>query len=544
MGHQVVLFPASIGDRIAADHPVRLIDKVVDVLNIAPIMATYKGGGTSSYHPRMLLKVLFYTYFNNICSCRRIAQALQENICFMWLSGSSTPDFRTINNFRSYRLKKQIQDLFAELVRLMHRLGYVSLQTQYVDGTKIESASGRYTFVWRASVEKNKAKLEASISSILSDISQAIKEDRKAPVEQQPEQLDAQRLQEEIQQLNARVRELDKKAQKQVQKLTKEHLPRLQKYEEQLQKLANRNSYSKTDEDATFMRMKEGHRKNGQLKPAYNVQISTENQVITNFSLHQCPGDTATLIAHLEQFKAHYQIQSTEVIADAGYGSEQNYAWLEENKVEAYVKYNYFHQEQKKKHQADFFHTQQLYYNQQADYYVCPMGQRLEKTGEYERTSALGYTSRVSRYAARRCEGCPLRGQCHQAKGNRVIEVNHQLARLKARERLLSQQGIGHRKKRAIEPEAVFGQLKSNNGFNRMRLRTLPGVQVDFGLAAMAHNLRKLAKKGLQVLQGALASGKKGFPGQKGQPLQVVNKLQSLLITFFNQRQAFFCLPA
>ncbi|MBX0335628.1 transposase, partial [Pontibacter sp. HSC-14F20] len=102
----------------------------------------------------------------------------------------------------------------------------------------------------------------------------------------------------------------------------------------------------------------------------------TEGQLITNFSLHQRPGDTATLIPHLEQFASHYQTQSPVVVADAGYGSEQNYAWLEEHQVEAYVKYNYFHSEQKKKHQHNPFLSQNLYYNQQEDFFVCPMGQR------------------------------------------------------------------------------------------------------------------------------------------------------------------------
>jgi transposase len=546
LGHQVVLFPSSIGERIPQGHPVRLVDQVVDELNIDRIISTYKGGGTSSYHPRMLLKVLFYAYLNNIYSCRRIAKALEENIHFMWLSGDSTPDFRTINDFRSRRLKNQVQELFAEVVRLMHRLEYVSLETQYVDGTKIESASGRYTFVWRGSVEKNKAKLEAKIRGVLCDISQAIKQDRKAPAERQPEQVDAQRLREEIRQLNERVAELDKQAQKQVKKLAEEHLPRLEKYQQQLEKLGERNSYSKTDEDATFMRMKQDHMKNGQLKPAYNVQISTENQLITNFSLHQRAGDTATLIPHLEQFQAHYQKQSTEVVADAGYGSEQNYSWLEENKAEAFVKYNYFHQEQKKKHQHNPFLAQNLYYNEQQDFYVCPMGQHLEKLGQYERKSELGHVSTVSSYAARRCQGCPLRGQCFKGKGNRIIEVNHRLQRLKAkaRERLLSQQGVYHRKQRAIEPEAVFGQVKSNNHFTRFRLRTLAKAEVDFGLAAVAHNLRKLARKGVKAFEQALKRAASGLSNTLKQPAMPHAGLLDLLSAFFSQRAAAFQLAA
>lgn len=534
-GHQVVLFPASIGDRIPAGHPVRLIDRVVDELNIDHIISTYKGGGTSSYHPRMLLKVLFYAYFSNIYSCRRVAQALEENIHFMWLSGGSTPDFRTINDFRSRRLRNQIQDLFAELVRLLNRLGYVSLETQYVDGTKLEAAANRYTFVWRGSVEKNKAKLEAKVRGVLSDIRQAIREDGKAPAEQEPEKVDAQRLREEVKELNARVAGMGRKEQKQVKKLEEEHLPRLGRYEQQLEKLGERNSYSKTDEDATFMRMKEDHMKNGQLKPAYNVQISTEEQLITNFSLHRRAGDTATLIPHLEQFEQHYHRQPEQVVADAGYGSEQNYAWLEGNSIEAFVKYNHFHREQKKKHQQNFFHPRHLHYNEQQDYFVCPMGQKMAKAGEYERTSELGYVSTVSRYEARRCEGCPLRGQCFRGQGNRVIEVNHKLnsLRAKARELLLSQEGVRHR--RAVEPEAVFGQLKGNN---RFRLRTLAKVEVDFGLAAVAHNLRKMARKGLEALEEALARAAAGLCGTPAEQAAATNRLLSHLTACFSQRQA------
>ena len=545
LGHQVVLFPQSIGERIPEAHPVRLVDRVVDELNIERILATYKGGGTSSYHPRMLLKVLFYAYLNNIYSCRRIARALEENIHFMWLSGCS-PDFRTINDFRSRRLKNQVQELFAQVVRRMHRLEYVSLQTQYVDGTKIESAANRYTFVWRGAVEKNKQKLEIKIKSVLTDIGQAIKEDRKGPEEQLPEKVDAQRLKQEIRQLNERVAELDKKARRQVEKLEKEHLPRLQKYEEQLEKLGERNSYSKTDEDATFMRMKEDHMKNGQLKPAYNIQISSENQLITNFSLHQRPGDTATLIPHLQQFQAHYQTQSPVVVADAGYGSEQNYAWLEEHQVEAYVKYNYFHSEQKRRFRQDIFHPLNLYYNEQEDFYVCPMGQKLERVGQYGRTSELGYVSQITRYQARRCEGCPLRGQCHRGKGNRVLEVNHRLQRLKARarERLLSEEGVHHRRQRAIEPEAVFGQVKSNNRFTRLRLRTLAKAEVDFGLAAVAHNLRKLAGKGVKAFKEALERAAAGLLPPHEQPGGATSGLLDLLFAFFSPRRAVFQLAA
>jgi transposase len=494
---QVVLFPSNIGDRIPENHPVRILNDLVEELAIDQIISEYQGGGTSSYHPRMMLKVLFYSYFNNIYSCRRIEQALKENIYFMWLSGNSTPDFRTINYFRGKRLKDKIQNLFSEVVNLMHELGYVSLDIQYIDGTKIESASNKYTFVWKGSVEKNKEKLEIKVRSVLKDIEQAIKEDDLEPGnKEQSKRISSEELKSRVQKINTRLDQLNKKQIKVVKKLEKEALPRLEKYEKQLDFMGDRNSYSKTDPDATFMRMKDDHMQNGQLKPAYNVQISTENQFITNYSIHQRPGDTTTLISHLELFEKHYQKQSAKTVADAGYGSEENYNYMEENGIEAFVKYNYFHKEQKKSFKNNIFHSENLYYNAEKDYFVCPMGQHMENVGTGKRTSDNGYISKVAYYQAMRCDGCSLRSGCHKSEGNRIIEVNHKLRhyKRKAKERLLSEEGKKHRSKRAIEPEAVFGQLKCNNKFNRFRLRSLIKVEIDFGLASIAHNLRKLAQ--------------------------------------------------
>lgn len=495
--NQVVLFPSNLSDRIPTNHSVRIVNQVVDSIDISVIMEQYKGGGTSIFHPRMMLKVLFYGYFCNLYSCRKIEQALHENIYFMWLSGNSMPDYRTINYFRGRRLKGHIQNLFAEVVRLMAELGLVDLEIQYIDGTKIESASNRYTFVWKKTVENNKAKLESKIASVLSDIDSTIKKDNvecKKAVSQQ--QVDSAMLQKKIDELNKRVSEMTRQQKNELKKLQVEHIVRLEQYEGQLKKLGDRNSYSKTDTDATFMRMKDDHMKNGQLKPAYNVQISTENQFITNMSIHQRPGDTATLESHLEQFEKLHKKQSKKVVADAGYGSEQNYHLMENSDIEAFVKYNYFHQEQRKKHKNNPFLVSNLYYNAKADYYVCPMGQHMTKVGIGTRTSDLGFISRITYYQAQNCNGCPMRGLCHKGKENRKIEINHQLNRYKnkAKQLLLSEEGIWHRGRRAIEPEAVFGQLKSNNRFNRLKLRGLKKVEVEIGLASISHNLRKLAK--------------------------------------------------
>ena len=498
------LFPENIYDKIPRNHPVRLVNEVVDSLDIEHIVKQYKGGGTTSFHPRMMIKVLFYAYLSNVYSCRKIEKALQENIHFMWLSGNSTPDYRTINYFRGKRLKGHIQQLFADVVRLLQQMQYVSLKVQYIDGTKIESASGRYTFVWKGSVEKYKAKLDEKIQSILSDIDAQIKQDQsELGRNETPKPIDSNELQKKVSELNEKLKGANKATKKQLKKLEEDHLPRLKKYEQQLETLGDRNSYSKTDEDATFMRMKDDHMQNGQLKPAYNAQISTEEQFITHYSIHQTAGDTTTLEEHLDGFEKQYDQQSDEVVADAGYGSEENYEMLEGKGIAAYVKYNYFHKEQKSTQKNNPFLVQNLFYNKEHDFYVCPMGQRMENIGKGIRISKNGFKSDVDYYQAKRCEGCPLRGMCYKSKGNRKIEVSHNLNRHKAqaRENLLSEKGLYHRSKRPIEVEAVFGQLKSNNKFSRFTLKGLEMIDIEFGLMALGHNLRKLTKR-IEIRQG------------------------------------------
>jgi len=279
-----------------------------------------------------------------------------------------------------------------------------------------------------------------------------------------------------------------------LEKLEKESMPKLREYDEHLKKMGNRNSYSKTDTDATFMRMKEDHMKNGQLKPAYNLQVSTENNFVTNFTIHQNPTDTTTLKPHLLSYESKYECFPEKEIADAGYGSLENYDFLEENQIEAFVKYNYFHKEQSKKFKNDITKIENLYYNQKGDFFVCPMGQRMQPIETQKRKTDAGYQYEVTIYHVLNCKGCPLNGACHKQKGNRKIEVNKKLIahKQKARENLNSETGKKLRGRRCSEVEQTFGQIKSNKKFNRFLLRGLSKVKIEFGLVAIAHNIQKL----------------------------------------------------
>jgi hypothetical protein len=286
-----------------------------------------------------------------------------------------------------------------------------------------------------------------------------------------------------------------KSIKKKAEKLENEALPKLQEYEGHLQKMGDRNSYSKTDTDATFMRLKEDHMKNGQLKPAYNLQLSTEKNFITNFSIHRRPGDTATFIPHLQLFKENYEHYPERAIADAGFGSCENYEFLDDNTIESYVKYNYFHKEQSKKFKTDISRVENIYYNTQNDYYICPMGQKMLPVCTGWRESDLGYKYEVTIYQTGNCNGCPLRGACHKQKGNRQIEVNKKLNlyKQKSRENLMSEEGKILRGRRCSEVEQTFGQIKWNKGFKRFLLKGIPKVTVEVGLLSLAHNFQKLS---------------------------------------------------
>lgn len=493
---QNLLLPPSLDELVPENHMVRVVDAVIDRLDISDILSTYRGGGNSAFNPKMMLKVLVFAYLSNVYSSRRIEELLRRDIYFMWLAGMKRPDFRTINYYRGKRLKEGFDTVFTQVVRLLHEEGFVSLKVQYIDGTKIESVANKYTFVWRGSVEKYDARLKAKTEALLRQIEQnhAI-ENQENPV---PEELTAEEVTKRVERIKEKVDadNLGKEERKALKQIETDSVPRMNRYREQLETMGTRNSYSKTDPDATFMRMKEDAMLNGQLKPGYNVQISTENQFITNFGIYQRPTDTLTMISYLESFKARYGMQSEEIVADSGYGSEENYEYMFSNGMTPYVKYNMFHVEQRRGYRNNPFRVSNLFYNPDDDFYVCPMGQKLKFISQEKRYTASGYQQTVSVYRACRCEGCPLRGQCHKSKRDRQIEVNHTLADYKARARelLTSEQGIKHRSNRPIEPEAVFGQIKECGRFRRLRLKGLTGAKIDFGLKALAHNLRKLAQ--------------------------------------------------
>lgn len=237
--------------------------------------------------------------------------------------------------------------------------------------------------------------------------------------------------------------------------------------------------------------------RNGQLKPAYNLQISTHKQFILYYSLHRTPSDTLTLIPHFRGFEQAYGTLPQDLTADAGYGSQENYSYLEKKGVRSYVKYNTFDNTPKRRKRAkkDPFSSQHLHYDAQKDVIICPMGQHMHNIGNYQGQSRTGFPQQITRYQAKNCQGCPIRGQCHKARGNRIVERNHEKERLRAQSRanLESEQGIINRKQRPADVEPVFGHIKSNRGYRRFRLKGIMKTDIEAGLLSIAHNLKKIA---------------------------------------------------
>jgi hypothetical protein len=469
----------------------------------------------------MLLKVLVYAYAEKIYSSRRIAKALRENINFMWIGGESTPDFRTINDFRGSRMKAVINEVFSAVLEHLVAAGHVKLEHYFLDGTKIEADANKHKVVWAKRRETYHERVQAQIKDLLKHIEQVIEEEQEEYGDDDLEEMggngqtevNSELLQKKIDELNQKLRERvrPKKetlpARKVLKKLENDCLVRLKKYEQQAETLRGRSSYSRTDPDASSMRMKEdrGSEKPWP-KPAYNVQIGTEGQFVVGFSVHRRAGDTSCLIPHLENLRTHLGRLPKNVIADAGYGSEENYAYLEGLALGNFLKYNTFYQDthhfrkpeliRKRRFQAENFD-----YDPDQDEFICPAKQRLtfQYTSRY--TTDNGYVTDRRLCECHACNKCPLKRECTRAKGYRKIRISFRLLeyRRQARANFTSEAGQRLRARRSTEAEPVFGIIKYNLGFRRFHLRGLEKVKTEWGLVSMAHNIKKLAARWMPI---------------------------------------------
>ncbi|WP_258102389.1 IS1182 family transposase, partial [Marinoscillum pacificum] len=306
---QVMLLPPSLEELIEENHPVRVVNAVIDQISVEPLLKQYKPGGTSVYHPRMLLKVLVYGYLTNVYSSRKLEAALKENIHMMWLAAMNRPDHNTIARFRSERLKDALRQVFGQVVELLVEEGLVSIKNIYTDGTKIEANANKYTFVWGRAIQTSKERIAKQLDELW-DYTQKLAEEELSS-EEKPDfkEINKEKVSQTIERIDKALEDkpVSKKVKQKLNYAKKNWTAKLEEYAEKEAIMGkNRNSYSKTDPGATFMRMKEDHMLNGPLKPGYNLQISTSDQFIVNYSIHQNPTDTLTLKPHLQQYQDLY----------------------------------------------------------------------------------------------------------------------------------------------------------------------------------------------------------------------------------------------
>lgn len=492
---QGMLIPLDLNDMIADDHPVRLVNDVLDKVDISEIIKKFRPGGASSYHPRMLLKVIVYGYINNVYSSRKLEESVKSNIHFMWLAGMRKPDHNTINRFRGHRLQDTLRPIFNQVVLLLCEEGMLNIKDLYTDGTKIEANANRYTFVWGKAIKTSRERISKQLNELWNyALGVAAKElEDTDPPGSGHKKISRDSVNNMVDRINAALKdkEVDAKVRQKLN-YAKRHWPEaLDKYEAQEKILgAGRHSYSKTDQDATFMRMKEDHMRNGQLKPAYNVQISTNNQFIASYSVHQKTNDTNTLKSHLSSHIKNLGVKPSCVTADAGYGSEENYKWLKSKGITAYVKDRDFDRNQKKKKKATADH---FIYDPSTDKVRCPNGYTMKNIGSRIKTTSTGFQQNIIKYRTTRCSNCPLKQKCNEGRPQKTIELNHQLNHLReaAVKRLKTKKGIKKRKQRCYDVEPVFAAIKNNHHFKRFMLRGIEKVSIETGLLALAHNLRK-----------------------------------------------------
>src|SRR6218665_189119 len=470
---QVLLLPPSLEELISSKHLVRVVSQVVDSMDIIALINLYEGGGTSAYHPRMLLKVLLYAYSVKIYTGRKMAKALTQDIHFMWLSAMSRPDFRTLNNFRSSKAKEVIEVLFNEMLVFLLEHKYIKMENYFCDGTTLRADANAYKMVWKKNAERFKLKTQQKCQALFKQIDalNAMEDKQCADLDLeeygQASSISKTDINQHIDKLNEKIKStLDNRTRikaKSLENKLKKASGKMQKYEKQMELSGMRSGYNKTDTDASAMMMKN----RVEILPAYNVMAGCEEQFITGVSVHQNTNDGACFQEHLESIAKQQPLPPANIIADSIFGTAQNYELLYQKQINNYLKFPSFHAELKPSYKNKIFLKDNFYYDQATDTYSCPNDELLVLKRTYIETHRrTGYKTEFKEYECRHCSDCVFYKECCKSEkgANRTLKVNPKLDHYKvqARENLNSDQGKYLRKRRSIEIESCFGDIKHN----------------------------------------------------------------------------------
>ena len=501
-GNYQLVIPMNFEVLIPSDDSVRLLSQITEELNYRKLIMAYSlKGRKSAIPPKIMFKILVYAYMNKIYSTRKIEEACRRDINFMWLlQGCNAPDHNTIARFRTGRLSECIEDLFNQLVVKLSEIGEIKFENIFIDGTKIEANANKYSFVWKKAVNKNEAKLQEKVNQLIEKVNFEYKDfkanydihDTENRLKSTLTYLKNIKNKENIEFVNGKGKR--KSNLQRLIELTEELLEKQMKYSEYNNIFKGRNSFSKTDTDATFMHMKDDHMRNAQLKPGYNIQIGVEGGYVVGVDVSSERSDQLTLIPFLEKLEENLPQKYENVIADAGYESEENYVYLEEHKQNAYIKPQVYEQWKKRNFKNLIGKRENMSYDEKADEYTCNQGRKLKKVGIAKKKSKTGYISEVTIYECENCENCKVKSKCTKAKGNRRMETSKIFneKRAKSLENITTPNGIMLRMNRSIQVEGAFGALKEDYGYRRFLTRGKKKVFVEFLLLSIGFNINKL----------------------------------------------------
>lgn len=489
---------------IPANDSVRLLDEISEELDYSKLFRAYSHiGRKPATSPITLFKILAYGGMDGKHSSRELERACNRDINYMWLLGDEkAPNHSEIARFRSKRLSECCEDLFYQLVKKLHKRGEIKYEHLFVDGTKIEANANKYSFVWKKSTNKYQDRLEKKIEAFLPALHERYGISGSA--EDAEKHLLSVKREPFVYGRGKRKSQL----QRDIEQLS-EYISRQQKYEKYQQTFGGRNSFSKTDPDATFMHMKEDHMRNAQLKPGYNVQLAVEGEYITGLDVSSERSDQLTLIPLLERMDAQLGQAYEDITADAGYESEENYTYFEKKEQTCYIKPQNYERSKKRKFKSNMHLRENMPYDAGKDEYTCPNGKKLRAVYIGKRKSKSGFESEITYYECESCEGCSHKKNCTRAKGNRKMQLSKEFLRQREQslKNITSEKGILLRMNRSIQSEGAFGVIKQDYGFRQFLLRGNKKVKTEMYLMAISYNINKLHNKiqanrtGLQLFE-------------------------------------------
>ena len=529
-GYQLWI-PLDCSIRIPENDPVRLLNAVAERMDYRQIEAAYSRYGRIEYSPKILTKILVYGYMRKIISTRKIEQACKENICFMYLlEGRKAPDHNTISRFRTNVLRQEAgQELLKQLIGMLIEAGLVDLKAVFIDGTKIEANANKYSFVWKKAQARKISKLNERMKAELPEML------KKAGIRfHVRDTIQLRHLKKLMKQLKTQVRDAGMKyvhgkgnhksiLQRIIEKV-EDWITKYKQYIADIHICGDRNSYSKTDHDATFMHMKEDYMRNGQLKPGYNVNVATSNEFIIGTYISADRSDVQTLIPFMKQLKNDYEgYDIKKVVVDSGYESEENYCWFEEDPVtELFVKPSNHEAKKAKKYRTDISRRENMDYDSDADTYTCAGGKLIRASYEKHSKSASGLDLTTTVYECSDCDGCPLKEKCIRSCGSKkplkerhkVIYVSKRFAKQREamEKKINSDEGILLRVNRSIQAEGTFAFAKEDMDFRRFLTRGKEKVSAEWLLLSLAINILKLHFKIQKGCLGTALKVPESFP--------------------------------